>query len=64
MFPLSLNFAALSVGAACDAWASYMDVLIGQAFGLFNLESPISAQIVCNIIDIGDFSGLLGLLPI
>ena len=58
-----LNFAALSVGAACDAWANLIDVLVGQAFGLFNLSSPFSAQLICNIIDVGDFSGILNLLP-
>jgi hypothetical protein len=57
MFPdLGLNFAALSIGADCTAFAAAWDVAIGQFFSLFGLAMPFSFQTFCNLIDFGNFS--------
>jgi len=58
------NWSALSVGATCNAWADAFQIGIEQAFKFIGLPAILpSINTFCNIIDIGDFSGLLGLLP-
>jgi len=58
---LGLDFAALSIGADCTAFAQAFDVAVGQFFTLFGIAMPFSFTTICNLIDLGGFSGLSGL---
>jgi len=63
MLPLNIDWAILSYGAECSAFATAFDAAIGQYFLAFGVEMPFTFHSICNINLFGFLDFFKVLLP-